>query len=399
MRNYFIVVLFGICLLMQKGEADECTSAYERKTVCLNMIVKNESKVIKRCLASVLPYIDYWVIVDTGSTDGTQDIIREFMKDVPGELYERPWVNFAHNRNEALECAKGKADYLLIIDADETLEATSTFVMPKLDKDFYYITTKFNGTQYGRVQLINAHKSWKWDGVLHEALIIFDAKTSDTLQGLANVVYTDGFRSTDPKKFYKDAQILEAALEKEPNNTRYQFYLAQSYRDAGESELALKHYKKRVSMGGWDQELFWSLLQIARLQETLKMAPETIIDGYNKAIAYRPTRAEPLFFLTNYYRRNDNFAAGYDTALKGLCLPFSDDVLFVDTWIYDYDLLLEFSICAYWTGRYVEAQLASKLLIADLKLPANVRECAQKNLYWCDLKITETIQQKESARV
>lgn len=96
----------------------------KRKKVCLSMIVKNESKVIVRCLGSVKPYIDSWIIVDTGSTDGTQDIIRNFYEDVPGSVEERPWVDFAHNRNEALVLAKLKfpeADYILTIDADEVL--------------------------------------------------------------------------------------------------------------------------------------------------------------------------------------------------------------------------------------------------------------------------------------
>lgn len=399
MRKYFTVVVLAVCFLMQRGEAVESTVTPKHKTICVNMIVKNETKVIQRCLGSVKPYIDYWVIVDTGSTDGTQAMIKDFMKDVPGELHERPWVDFAHNRNEALDFAKGKADYVLIIDADEVLQADNGFTMPELNKDFYYITTKFNCTEYGRVQLINNHLNWKWGGVIHEALVSFEAKTSTTLEGLFNVVHTDGFRSTDPKKYHKDAKILEAALEKEPNSTRYQFYLAQSYRDAGEYELSLKNYKKRVAMGGWDQEVFWSLFQIARLQEILKMPAETIIDGYKKAYEYRPSRAEPLFFLTNYYRRQDNFAAGYETALKGLSIPVSTDALFIERWIYDYDLLLEFSICAYWVDKYVEAQLASKLLLSDPKLPANVRECAQKNLYWCNLKIAEAIPQKESMLV
>ena len=74
--------------------------------ICLNMIVKNESRVIERCLRSAKPFIHSWAISDTGSTDGTQDIIRRVMADVPGELIERPWVDFAHNRNQALELAK-----------------------------------------------------------------------------------------------------------------------------------------------------------------------------------------------------------------------------------------------------------------------------------------------------
>ena len=85
------------------------------------MIVKNESKVIERCLGSVKDFINYWVIVDTGSTDGTQQIIKNFMKDVPGELHQSEWQNFEYNRNEALQFAKNKGDYILFMDADDQL--------------------------------------------------------------------------------------------------------------------------------------------------------------------------------------------------------------------------------------------------------------------------------------
>ena len=91
------------------------------KTVCLVMIVKAEAAVIRRCLASVKPHLDYWVICDTGSTDGTQGIVREFLRDVPGELFEDAWVDFGHNRTLSLTRAKGKADYLLMMNADEVL--------------------------------------------------------------------------------------------------------------------------------------------------------------------------------------------------------------------------------------------------------------------------------------
>src|SRR5690606_5138351 len=100
-----------------------------------------ETDVICRCLESMLPIIDYWVIVDTGSTDGTQAMIKNFMKEkgVPGELHERPWKNFGHNRNEALTLAKGKADYIVFIDADEYFHYEPGFKLPQLTKDFYYV--------------------------------------------------------------------------------------------------------------------------------------------------------------------------------------------------------------------------------------------------------------------
>lgn len=360
-----------------------------KKTICLNMIVKNESSVICRCLASIKPYIDYWVIVDTGSSDNTQYIIKEFMKDIPGDLHERPWVNFAHNRNQALEFAKGKADYILIIDADETLAFDPDFKLPLLDKDFYYITTEFGGTKYGRVQLVNNHLDWRWEGVLHEVIHTSTAKTSDSLVGVKNVVRSDGARSQDPRKYHKDAEVLEKALLEDPNNSRYQFYLAQSYRDAGEHEKALKNYEKRIAMGGWDQELYWSKLQVARLQEALKMPPEVVIEGYYNAFNYRPSRSEPLYGLATYYRNQGKFAEGYNVAKRGLMLPAATDILFVEKWIDDWGMLLEYSISAYWIENYIEALLSSKLMLANPTIPQGVRECVERNMVWVNSKLAE----------
>ena len=387
--KHFIYFLIGL-LLISKGNTEETAiqpplvkvNPTPKSTVCLNMIVKDESAVICRCLASVKPIIDYWVIVDTGSSDNTQTIIKEFMKDIPGELHERPWKNFAHNRNEALELAKGKADYLLFIDADEVLKYSKDYKLPPLSKDFYYITTEFSGTKYGRTQLVNNKLDWKWVGVLHEYLDSKQIKTSGTLTGVINFVSTDGNRSKDSQKYQKDAQLLETALIDEPDNARYRFYLAQSYRDAKDYEHAITNYQKRIEMGGWDQEVFWSMLQMAIMQQLSSKPPEVFVDSYNKAFDFRPSRAEPLYRLANYYREAGEFEKGYQTAKKGLHIRDSKDVLFVERWIYDYGLLLEFSVSAYWTGRFTEALLATHLLLVNTGLPKNVRDLANQNLAW-----------------
>src|SRR5919109_4739906 len=90
-------------------------------SICLCMIVKDEAQVIERCLGSARGLIDSWVICDTGSTDGTQELITRALQGVPGELHERPWVDFGHNRSELMRLARGRADYLLLIDADMTV--------------------------------------------------------------------------------------------------------------------------------------------------------------------------------------------------------------------------------------------------------------------------------------
>ncbi len=359
-------------------------------TICLNMIVKDETPVITRCLKSVKPLIDYWVIVDTGSSDGTQAMIKEFMSDIPGELHERPWVNFGHNRNEALQLAQGKGDYILLIDADEELSFKTDFKLPELDKDFYYIETSLGGMKYKRVQLVNNHLDWKWIGVLHETIQCPRAKTVDTINGVVNVAKPEGNRSKDPQKFQKDAKLLETALKTEPNNTRYVFYLAQSYRDAGDLENALKNYERRITMKGWDQEVFWSMLQVALLKEALGKDSKEVIDSYKQAYAYRPTRVEPLYYLAVYQRKLNNYEESYKAACQGLALKESDDILFLSEWITDYGLLLEYSIAAYWTGHYLESLIASKLILSNPSLPDNVIDCVEKNLAWINLKMAES---------
>lgn len=359
-------------------------AASEKQTVCLNMIIKDETDVIRRCLASAKPLIDYWVIVDTGSTDGTQEMVKEFMKDVPGELHERPWKNFAHNRNEALQLAKGKGDFLLFIDADETFKYAPDFRFPHLDRDAYFFTTEFGGMNYGRMLMVRASRNWQWRGVMHEALYLDEPYTQDNLVGIMDFVRTDGARSKDPKKYHKDAAILEEAMLAEPNNTRYQFYLAQSYKNAGELEKSLLNYRKRIDMGGWEQELFWSKFQVALLLDEMKAPPAEVTKAYFDAYAYRPSRVEPLYYLANYYRRQDDFAAAYTITSLGLKIPLSDDVLFVEKWMSDYGLPLEHSIAAYWLGKYAESLRGSLQILSKKELPENVRTQVQKNLKFAE---------------
>lgn len=388
----FIVYALYLCLFTNLLEA---TNAPEgKKTVCLNMIVKNETKILARCLDSVKPIIDFWVIVDTGSTDGTQKLIKEVMNGIPGELHERPWINFAHNRNEALDLAKGKADYVLIIDADDMLEFTPDFKLPKLEKDGYYFQIHYNGLRYSRLQLVRGDLDFKWTGVVHEVIGSPTAKNLETLEGVTYVCSRGGARSEDPRKYYKDAELLEAAMKENPKSTRDQFYLAQSYRDAGEHKLALENYQKRADMGGWPEEVFWSKLRVAQMQDALEMPEDVVVKSYFDAYHFRPSRVEPLFYLTNYYRRKNNFLMGFLVAQIGLGVPLSKDVLFVEKWAYDYNLLLEYSICAYWIGEYEKCQEASQKILAMKDIPEGVQNCVKKNLEFANAKLAERLYYK-----
>ena len=350
--------------------------------VCLSMIVKNEAHVIERCLRSVKPYIHSWAISDTGSSDGTQDIVRRFMADMPGELIERPWVDFATNRNEALELATRHGDYALIIDADEVIETDANFKWAELDAPAYLLEFIFGELRYRRVALPRLNADWSWRGVLHEALVSPYAAQAQFLPGLRIRVFTDGARSqqSQTQKFLHDAQVLRRALQDEPDNARYAFYLAQSLRDAGQTTDAIAAYERRVAMGGWPEEVYFSRLQVASLKERSAALYGDVVAAYLDAFDFRPTRAEAPCELARYLRLQRRFAAAREFARIALDIKQPDDLLFMDQTVYDWRARDELAVSSYWCGeRALSAKLCRELL-ADKRLPGGERERVQKNL-------------------
>jgi len=350
--------------------------------VCLSMIVKNEAHVIERCLRSVKPWIHAWAISDTGSSDGTQDIIRKFMADMRGELIERPWVDFATNRNEALELARRHGDYALIIDADEVIETDADFRWGKLDAPGYLLELVFGELRYRRVALPRLNADWCWRGVLHEALVSPYAAQAQFLPGLRIRVFTDGARSqqSQTEKFLRDAEVLRRALKDEPDNARYAFYLAQSLRDAGRPEDAIAAYAQRVAMGGWAEEVYFSRLQIASIKERIGAPYAEIVAAYLDAYDFRPVRAEAPCELARYLRLQQRYVAARDFARIAAATKQPDDVLFLDQTVYDWRARDEWAVSAYWCGdRELSARLCRELL-DDARLPPAERERVRKNL-------------------
>ncbi len=342
-------------------------------TVCLNMIVKNERNVIKRCLESVKHIIDYWVIVDTGSTDGTQEIIRDFMKDVPGELHERPWKNFGYNRSEALTLAREKADYCFMIDADEIVSFDENFTWEFLGADSFLIRFDDNGLSYQRCQLVNNRLQWHYVGVLHEYVYCEKAEESSTYPGIKIIRYLDGSRSSDPQKFKKDVLVLEQGLLEEPNNERYVFYLAQSYKDAGDIDQAIKNYERRVGMGGWNQEVWFSLYQVAQLKEKKGEEWPEVMQAYLKAYQFYPARVGPLFrIMCHYMYHSQDYHLAYIFAQQAIKIKQPDDILFVEEALYEWNVPLEFAVCSYWVGNHEEAIKWNNKLLNERNTPPNL---------------------------
>ncbi len=344
-----------------------------KQTLCLNMIVKDEAKIIARCLASVRPLISSWVIVDTGSTDGTQEVIRSSFADLPGELHERPWRSFGENRTEALDLARGKADYILVMDADDELVIPPGWQLPPLDQDAYHLLLSRGGHSMYRAQILRAALPWRYEGVLHEVASCGVKVRQAKLPGLTVRMHTDGARAADPEKYRKDARVLEEALVREPGNTRYAFYLAQSYRDAGMNEEAIAAYQRRAAMGGFAEEVWYSLLQVAQVGERAGRPADEIVAAYLAAFENRPSRAESVCNLARYCRLQGKAAMAYLFAKAAAEIPLPKDALFLDDMVYVCRARDELMMAAHLTGRGEEAGRLAKVLLESGKLPAGER--------------------------
>ena len=361
-------------------------------TMCLVMIVRDEEDTIKKCLTSVSPYISYWVIVDTGSKDNTIQVIKETMDElgIPGELHERPWVNFEVNRTESLELAKDKCDFRWIIDADDTFSLDDPNINPfcVLNKEFdsYHISYKLHNLKYFRAQIVRSDEDWVYKGVLHEYLHLEkENQKSGQIVGCHVDADISPLKRANSviEKYAKDAEILKEALEKEPDNTRYMFYLAQSYRDSNQPQNSLEAYQKRVEAGGWPEEVYYSMYMIARLKEVLGHPAIEVVEAYSKAWEYRPERLEAVFHVMRKLREQGRWVLALAYGESALQRVGTRDILFVEPDIWQWRLLDEFSICAFYAGK-VDSALEKATAIANAPffrdLPEKERERILKNI-------------------
>ena len=353
-------------------------------SICLNMIVKNEAHVIRRCLDSVRPYVDHWIIVDTGSADGTQEIIRSHFHDVPGTLFERSWRDFGANRSEAIALTRGKADYVLVMDADHAFGAPPGYRFDGLDADGYYVLHRYAGIEYGIAILLADRIPWRYEGVLHEFVTADLPHRIVPLAGPWVQIFHEGARSRDPETYRKDAAILEAALAKDPANARYAYYLAQSLKDAGALPAALAAYRKRAAMPGWIEETWHALYQAALLCERLALPPAEIERAYLEAYNARPVRAETLVALARWHRSRHEWPLALMFARTAAALPRPDDQLFVEDAAYAWQAMDEVAIAAWHAGARDEGRVAAQRLVAEGRFPEAERARIVKNLTYYD---------------
>jgi glycosyltransferase involved in cell wall biosynthesis len=304
--------------------------------IAVGLMVKNESHIIERCLNSILPLADIVIITDTGSTDDTVMKAALFLQQrgVSFKIYGEPFVDFSHNRNTVLRLAAlEKTDYTFMIDADEVVifEPTTDInkLKSELTKSFYEIRIDNGLSSYTLPRLTRSSLDIKYKGVVHEYL------NTGLERGIINGFYifqiNDGDRRVNNIKVKQEIEMLNKALATETDKllrSRYHFYLAQAYQTDGELRKAKQHYAYRIGAEGWQEEIFYSYYQIARILEFENN--NECVEYYMRAFETDPRRAEPLTCLGTYLAAKGLHQ--FDSIIKDklLGLPVPENALFLE---------------------------------------------------------------------
>jgi glycosyltransferase involved in cell wall biosynthesis len=324
----------------------------------LILMVRNESKILERCLNAVKDIVNAFCIHDTGSTDNTVEIAKTFLETGhKGCITESKWQDFGYNRTISFIAAHEyvkkvgwdlKDTYGLLLDADMVFNPGTLRDTP-LKEIGYTVVQSAGNLEYPNCRLVRMDYPWKCVGVTHE---YWDGHTSPLPKSVCWIDdRNDGGCKSD--KFERDARLLEKALEENPKNERYMFYLAQTYHSLGRWKDSIAMYKKRFDAGGWDEERWYSLYMIGdsylKLEEPLKFEMYM-----QKAMKFRPGRAEASYALSKYFREQSQHYKAWYYVLQGRSLPYSTDSLFIVKPVYTDLFHYEATILLYYLDKHSE---------------------------------------------
>ena len=402
----------------------------------LTMIVKDEAGTMGETVRSAAPHIDYWTIMDTGSTDGTQDVVRGNLTDVPGQLIEKRFVDFATTRNDALKAHGARTTYTFMPDADFTFEnmwrlrmiawrlehecrhwsshvcGKGMHVVRQTNEMAVQMQVVFPTSQHALGEL----EGWHYHYPVHEVsalgpdhageyiIVPHDTFTMRFMHGRV-------FHTKSEQRWRDfDVRILEAEKVKAPNDSRVAFYLARTYNQVGDLELALEEFQRRIDLGGWYQEVFYSLLEQGRILARLGRDPTS---KFKQAHALVPNRAEPLFELACWEQKQvdacdgeglwleacrfQHRALGYTYAKYAAAIPYPPPgTLFISSPVYDTASAQQLVVHGYFLAElaadvFLQGKSANDVLAA--RFPGT--EPHASNVAWYD-KLQKTIRADDS---
>lgn len=300
--------------------------------ISLCMIAKNEAKNLDRCLSSAKPWVDEIILVDTGSTDATMEIARQY----GAKVYQHEWeMNFAKARNQAIGYASG--DWIMILDADEELEQSTCSQLKELTQApepicafLFKLRNQVVGqegtTFVWHPRLFRNHVGFQYEGMVHNKPMV-NGQIVRCDVTLIHYGYADPDPKTMLEKFNRRMEMIGNWVDKEPDNPMAHSYLAHAMLGfSGGSEVQARENAWKAI---WHAEKALELMQAAGARGTEPHAYYPIILSLSnlheddRALAVvskcahdHPWFADPWFFATQILLRNKRWEEAEAAAFK-----------------------------------------------------------------------------------
>ena len=321
--NYF-KIYFNYCITNYKINYDNLIN--------LCVMVKNAGPQFEEMLIKNLPIIDKWTILDTGSTDGTIDIINKILVGKkPGKLYQEEFINFCDSRNRLLELAGNSCKFIIMLDDTYIVEGNLRNFLSEVRGDQYSnsftILLNSNDTQYGSNRIIKSDSGLKYIYKIHE--VISDKNNINIFIPEKVAVVNDRRfdymekRTMERKKL--DLELLYQELKDDPMNPRTYYYLAQTYNLLEDYEKAYNFFLKRVEFinSGFIQERIDSIFEAARIANFKLNKPwDECLKLYENCFKMDESRPESLYFIGIHYYLENNLKKAYNYLKKGFEIGF-----------------------------------------------------------------------------
>jgi tetratricopeptide (TPR) repeat protein len=388
----FFVKWTDVIRKMPPSKQLESDSTNQPVRIVLNVMMKNEQPLMRRCIQSALPIVDAVSYSDTGSTGDVFTILKSIVPaSVPLCVEVDPWRDFGYNRTSGLNQTKRfvermgwdpKKTYILVIDADMILQISPSFEKQNLSSDSYVIAQHNGSMVYQNIRLVRVFNQWEVIGRTHEYYSSKIPAHQTNLDTLKIDDRNDGLNRSN--KYRRDIELLLKDLEENPKNARANFYLAETHRNSGNKELgdfekAIKYYQRHIEIGSWEEEVWWSKYAIGMCFDSLGNEG-MMLAAYLEAFQRRPHRAEPLFKIAKYYCSRNQHWNAMVFFKRAAEIPFpSSDILFIDKTVYMYQIMSEMSISAYYAGEKSYGSMCIQTLLRNRDIPHSVRDMAYYN--------------------
>jgi glycosyltransferase involved in cell wall biosynthesis len=353
--------------------------------ISLVMIVKDEEEILAKCLDSVKSVVDEYIIVDTGSTDNTKDIIRRY-----GPVYERPFTDFVESKNEALKLATGK--YILWMDADEILYQGHNVLREYAEEGkynaVYGVITEGPADNYSAVlQQYFRARLWKRDSFLfdgpgvHEVAVGSEPTNRDFRVLVRHEHLKSNKQSTAEARFLQYVDLLKKAIAEGTHIHRAWFYLGRTYRDLNRPLDAVSAYLTYLELPGntYKDEIWQANYDVACCYKS-QGEYDQAVEWARKAQIVDQRRSEVDCLLGDIAMQRQDYSDAVSHYTNAMRPVPADVILFLNPQMYDRYPKDQLVLAYYYQKSFTQALTIAKELVSDTRGRDNR---FLNNVWWC----------------